>query len=254
MAVETVWGSAGHDARARWLQGWSQGSFNTAKARCSLVVREQILNVTCSCQATLNGAVDESTPTRRVIRAGQVYPAIGLLESLEALREVPGIVHPPGLTRVLVLNPVVAGGVQDFQPRNEVVEHRLRRSDVVGGNLEGAGAEANEDRGVVVEVLSNVIAEVRHFPERQAFQFEMVLASRGMPALRPAAERLYSAYINRMQGALSAAGYEADEAVTRLVFASLDGLVFQRLTVATEEQMRLALHQMERLLPLAPRP
>lgn len=105
-------------------------------------------------------------------------------------------------------------------------------------------------RGTVAE---NVIAEVRHFPERQSFQFEMVLASRGMPALRPAAERLYSAYINRMQGALSAAGYEADEAVARLVFASLDGLVFQRLTVATEEQMRLALHQMERLLSLAPR-
>lgn len=194
------------------------------------------MNVTCGCQATLNGAVDEPAPTRGVIRAGQVYPTIGLLESLEALREVPGIVHRPGLTRVLVLNPVVAGGVQDFQPRNEVVEHDLGRSDVV------------------VEVLSNVIAEVRHFPERQAFQFEMVLASRGMPALRPAAERLYSAYINRMQGALSAAGYEADEAVARLVFASLDGLVFQRLTVATEEQMRLALHQMERLLPLAPRP
>ncbi len=137
-AVDSVRGSA----RARW------------RARCFLIVREQIVNVTCSCQATLNGAVDEPTPARRVIRAGQVYPAIGLLEALEALREVPGIVHRPGLTRVLVLDPVVAGGVQDFQPRNEVVEHGLCRRDVVGGDLGGVGAEADENRGVVVEVLS----------------------------------------------------------------------------------------------------
>ena len=99
-------------------------------------------------------------------------------------------------------------------------------------------------------IADNVLDAVRESPERQAFQFEMVLASRTIPALRPAAERLYGAYVERMQAALAAAGYAADEAVARLVFAALDGLVFQRLTVATEDQTRSAMDQVERLLPV----
>ncbi|MCD1145366.1 TetR family transcriptional regulator [Kocuria sp. LUK] len=99
-------------------------------------------------------------------------------------------------------------------------------------------------------IADNVLDAVRESPERQAFQFEMVLASRTIPALRPAAERLYGAYVERMQAALAAAGYDADEAVARLVFAALDGLVFQRLTVATEDQTRSAMDQVERLLPV----
>lgn len=99
-------------------------------------------------------------------------------------------------------------------------------------------------------IAENILSEVRESPERQAFQFEMVLASRTMPALRPAAERLYTAYVQRMQAALVTAGYDADEAVARLVFAALDGLVFQHLTIATEDQTRSALDQVERLLPV----
>lgn len=102
-------------------------------------------------------------------------------------------------------------------------------------------------------IADNVLDAVRESPERQAFQFEMVMASRAIPALRPAAERLYSAYVQRMQAALAAAGYDADEAVARLVFAALDGLVFQRITIATENQTRSALDQVERLLPAGPK-
>ncbi|MEX5269809.1 TetR/AcrR family transcriptional regulator [Kocuria sabuli] len=109
---------------------------------------------------------------------------------------------------------------------------------------------AEFDRIFQGAIAENILSEVRESPERQAFQFEMVLASRTMPALRPAAERLYTAYVQRMQAALVTAGYEADEAVARLVFAALDGLVFQHLTIATEDQTRSALDQVERLLPL----
>lgn len=108
---------------------------------------------------------------------------------------------------------------------------------------------AEFDRIFQGAIAENILSEVRESPERQAFQFEMVLASRTMPALRPAAERLYTAYVQRMQAALVTAGYEADEAVARVVFAALDGLVFQRLTIATEDQTRSALDQVERLLP-----
>lgn len=109
---------------------------------------------------------------------------------------------------------------------------------------------AEFDRIFQGAIAENILSEVRESPERQAFQFEMVLASRTMPALRPAAERLYTAYVQRMQAALVTAGYEADEAVARVVFAALDGLVFQRLTIATEDQTRSALDQVERLLPV----
>lgn len=108
---------------------------------------------------------------------------------------------------------------------------------------------AEFDRIFQGAIADNVLAEVRESPERQAFQYEMVLASRAIPGLQPAAERLYAAYVQRMQAALTAAGYEADEAVARLVFAALDGLVFQRITVATKEQTRAALGQVGRLLP-----
>ncbi|MFI7496112.1 hypothetical protein ACH9D2_15520 [Kocuria sp. M4R2S49] len=88
---------------------------------------------------------------------------------------------------------------------------------------------------------------VRESPERQAFQYEMVLASRAIPALKPATERLYTAYVQRTQAAFTA-GYETDEAVARPVFATLDGLVFQCVTITTEDQTRVALDQVGRLL------
>lgn len=97
-------------------------------------------------------------------------------------------------------------------------------------------------------IAENVLALVAEGPEMQTFQYEMVLAARATPALKPAAQRLYCAYVQQMQAALAVAGYAADEALARMIFATLDGLVFQRVTTATEEQIRAALEQVELLL------
>ena len=70
------------------------------------------------------------------------------------------------------------------------------------------------------------------------FQYELILESRRRPALRPHVERLYQAYREALRTELQACGLPDDPDLVHLVFAALDGLVFQQVclseTVATE--------------------
>lgn len=88
-----------------------------------------------------------------------------------------------------------------------------------------ATEEVNEDfaRALVDLVQSE--------PELQLFQYEMILESRRKPELRPAAVQLYDSYINSMEQALRNHGYRDTQSLARAIFAALDGLVLQQLTV-----------------------
>lgn len=91
------------------------------------------------------------------------------------------------------------------------------------------------------------------FSESQVFQFELMLESRRRPELRPHVEAVYRAYRDALRVELEAAGIACDEALVHLVFASVDGMVFEELTMGHRELTMAGLGQLRRLLRALPR-
>lgn len=114
----------------------------------------------------------------------------------------------------------------------------IRLSDLSGAERVDAG---------FVESLVRLVAEE---PELQLFQYEMILASRRDPELRPGAVALYDGYIAALERALGRHGHADAAALARAVFAALDGLVLQRLTVAEEGPITEAMLRIGALLEL----
>ena len=88
-------------------------------------------------------------------------------------------------------------------------------------------------------------------PDTQAFQYELLLESRRRPELLPHLRALYDEYFDatrRELGRMLPAG--ADEALTRLVFAALDGLVLHQLVFGEPEVTDAALEELRTLLRL----
>ena len=83
-----------------------------------------------------------------------------------------------------------------------------------------------------------------------AFQFEVILESRRRPELRPAVAGLYAGFRSAALEDLRQRGVDADEALGVLVFAALDGLVFQGLALDEPEVTEAALAALRRLLAL----
>ncbi|MGP9783786.1 TetR/AcrR family transcriptional regulator [Arthrobacter sp. MYb211] len=89
---------------------------------------------------------------------------------------------------------------------------------------------------------------VEREPQLQLFQYEFVLESRRRPDLRDEAKALYEGYIDALQRALGRQGHVNSRPLARAVFAALDGLVFQQLTVADPDAVREAIETVGALL------
>jgi AcrR family transcriptional regulator len=87
-------------------------------------------------------------------------------------------------------------------------------------------------------------------PYLQLFQFEMIIASRRQPQLRPTVERLYDRYIDSFQKILSLYGYPDRRPLARAVFASLESLSLQQLTIASPGEVKAAIADLDELLAL----
>lgn len=75
-------------------------------------------------------------------------------------------------------------------------------------------------------------------PELQVFQYEMLFESRRVEELRPAVTELYERYIDSIASAMAERGFDRARQRARVVFAALDGLVLQELTIADRKQIR----------------
>lgn len=82
----------------------------------------------------------------------------------------------------------------------------------------------------------------------QLFQFYMILGSRRSPELQRMACNLYESYISMMQRVLHRAGYPDDRLAARAVFAALDGLTLQQLTVSNMDEIHGAIVRLGELL------
>jgi AcrR family transcriptional regulator len=108
----------------------------------------------------------------------------------------------------------------------------------------GLARVADFDEQFADALLDSVSAE----PELQLFQFEMLLEARRKPELRALLDRLYDNYISTVESALQARSLDADDELSRAVFAALDGLMLQFLTFGNPAKIRAAVIQVGRLL------
>lgn len=88
---------------------------------------------------------------------------------------------------------------------------------------------------------------VERDPDLHAFQYEVLLESRRSPEARKHAEELYASYRAATREGLARIGI-GDGPMADLVFAALDGLVFQQVTVGSAAVTKDAVDALRRLL------
>lgn len=93
-----------------------------------------------------------------------------------------------------------------------------------------------------------LLATVSREPELQLFQFEMLLESRRNPKVRALVERLYANYMSTVEDALRQRGLKVDDGASLAIFAALDGLMLQFLTISDPEKIRAAVIQVGKLV------
>ncbi|KUO08267.1 TetR/AcrR family transcriptional regulator [Streptomyces sp. DSM 15324] len=137
--------------------------------------------------------------------------------------------------------------VHHFGSRDALIEEALAhtiRTSLSTSSLEpGTGRVADFSTG-----LSEMVAAD---PDTQAFQYELLLESRRRPELLPPLRALYDQYFDATQrelGRMLPAG--AGRALTRLVFAALDGLVLHQLILGEPEVTDSAVEELRSLLRL----
>ena len=87
--------------------------------------------------------------------------------------------------------------------------------------------------------------------ELTAFQYEVILESRRRPELRDAVRQLYSGFREAALADLLAHGVQADKALAIVLFAALDGLMFQGLALKEPRTTRSAIITRRELLRAA---
>jgi AcrR family transcriptional regulator len=115
-------------------------------------------------------------------------------------------------------------------------------------SIEETGLEkiADFDEDFADSLLETVSKE----PELQLFQFEMLLESRRNPEVRALVERLYANYMSTVEDALRQRGLNVDNGAALAIFAALDGLMLQFLTISDPERIKAAVIQVGKLVAI----
>ena len=135
--------------------------------------------------------------------------------------------------------------VHHFGSRDTLIEETLAHT--IRTSLNTSALEPGT--GKVDDFSSGVSEMVTADPDKQAFQYELLLESRRRPELLPQIRALYDEYFDATRRELNRmlpAG--ADRPLARLVFAALDGLVLHQLVLGEPEVTVAALDQLRALL------
>lgn len=87
--------------------------------------------------------------------------------------------------------------------------------------------------------------------EITAFQFEVILESRRRPELRDAVRELYAGFRAAALDDLRAHGVDADQALANVVFAALDGIIFQGLALNEPRTTKASIAKLRELIKAA---
>ncbi|MGY1706612.1 TetR/AcrR family transcriptional regulator [Geodermatophilus sp. SYSU D00697] len=112
---------------------------------------------------------------------------------------------------------------------------------------------AEPGSGDLDALFAGVVEMVEANPDDQAFQYELILEARRRPELRPQVEQVYATYRGALRAELESAGIDADDALVHLVFAAVDGLVFQQVCLDDPAAAQAGVERLRALLrPLTP--
>ncbi|WP_149826629.1 TetR/AcrR family transcriptional regulator [Streptomyces tailanensis] len=137
--------------------------------------------------------------------------------------------------------------VHHFGSRDALIEETLAHT--IRTSLNTSALEPGT--GKVADFSSRLSEMVTADPDTQAFQYELLLESRRRPELLPQIRALYDEYFDATQRELSRMlPADADRALTRLVFAALDGLVLHQLVLGEPDVTDAALEELRALLRL----
>ncbi len=92
---------------------------------------------------------------------------------------------------------------------------------------------------------TRMVTEAQNLP---GVDYELVLEARRRPELAPAVHALYDRYLDATRRELERIGLAGDEALVRLVFAALDGLVIQLLVYGRVDEADAAIVRLHELL------
>lgn len=113
--------------------------------------------------------------------------------------------------------------------------------------LEGSAMITDSAR--IDDFVATLGDSVRNTLDEQVFQFELVLASRRRPELRPHIDRYYENYRDATRTALKRMGLPDDLHTVDIVFSALDGLVFRAVSLGGDDLTNLD-GQLDRLREL----
>jgi AcrR family transcriptional regulator len=103
--------------------------------------------------------------------------------------------------------------------------------------------------GRIEDFVDDLTTAVERAKEAHAFQFELALESRRDRALELPVRDLYQLYERAISRELSRIGFGEDAAFARLVFAALDGLVFQQVIgVSSRREVEESLARLREML------
>lgn len=97
------------------------------------------------------------------------------------------------------------------------------------------------------QFASDLVAYVTDDAELQAFQYEMALEARRRPEILPILERVYAGYREAVSRELARNGLDNPD-LAWLVFAAVDGLVFQQTVFGRADQSERALRALRHTL------
>ncbi|MFN0153916.1 MAG: TetR/AcrR family transcriptional regulator [Gaiella sp.] len=184
--------------------------------------------------------MSESTPRGR--RYGEGRQAL-----IEATIRVVARFGLRGLThRAVAREAGVTHGLVTFHfgSRQELIREAL----VVAARESIERSALDPASGSLADLVATLPSLVASDEEGQAFQFELALEARRNPDLLPAARELYRAYLDATADSLRHLGIEAGDDLTRLVFAALDGLVFQQLLFGDPQQTERSIAELRTIL------
>jgi DNA-binding transcriptional regulator YbjK len=133
-----------------------------------------------------------------------------------------------------------------FSTMPELVAEALQRE--VGGSIERANLAPPS--GAAADFAADLPGFLADDPDSAAFQYEIVLAARHHPELRPGVQSLYRSYLSAVTTGLVPGGEAGNDALVTLAYAALDGLVLHYLTFGDRAAIEQALAELRRLLAL----
>lgn len=160
------------------------------------------------------------------------------------------IIAEEGLRNLTYRNVAQRAGVVHGLVRH----HFGTREALVQASLEYSVTRSIKDSGLadpisdINQLALDLASTVARDPGEQVFQYELILQSTRQKELRPLVERLHVEYREALLAELKLLGFGDDAPLANLVFAALDGLVFQQVALGDARVTEDALARLRDLL------